>query len=289
MYRIGSVLFSVIYWPVSFVWMLVGFTLSIALRLVGVPYQRVHMWVTAPVFSGCVPMSLTRVKVHYHPDLDRTLPSVYAQNHINLIDGQLAAKVIPHAFSGLMNAWQFKIPIYGQLMTLAKGIPVQRGRRDETLRQISEAARNRKEIGMSVLVFPEGHRTIDGTIRKFRRGVFLMARNAGMPIVPITVRGMYEVNRKGSMVFHPGHEVDVFVGPQFPTTGVTDAELPAFVERVHDYMVECFEHRRWPQTDGAVTAEPSAADASTLGAPAVDTPSIDAAPAVDTVASQASA
>ncbi|MCH9685763.1 MAG: 1-acyl-sn-glycerol-3-phosphate acyltransferase [Deltaproteobacteria bacterium] len=256
LYRIGSILFSVLYWPASFTWMLVGFVATIVLRLVGVPYQRVHMWATAPIFGGCVPLSMTRMKVHVHPDFDPEVRSVFAQNHINLIDGHVASRVIPHAFSGLMHAWQFKIPIYGQLMSLAKGIPVVRGRRDETLLQISEAARNRKEIGMSVLVFPEGHRTTDGTIRNFRRGVFLMARNAGMPIVPITVRGLYEVNRKGSMVFHPGRKIDVFVGPQFSTEGLSDSELGAFVKEVRAHMLHCFEHNRWPEQAATPEAAP---------------------------------
>lgn len=245
--RLGSALFSLVYWPLAFALMLVGAILTLVLRLVGVPYQRVHVWITAPLFSGCVPLSLTRMRVHYHPEFDPHARSIFAQNHINLLDGMVASAAIPHAFSGLMNAWQFKIPIYGWLMSLSKGIPVHRGRRDKVMQEISDAARERKRIGMSVLTFPEGHRTVDGKIRPFRRGVFVMAHNAEMPVVPITVRGMYEVNRKGSLLFHPFRRVDVFVGPQIDPSGVSEAELPAFAERVRAFMVHCLEHGEWPQ------------------------------------------
>jgi 1-acyl-sn-glycerol-3-phosphate acyltransferase len=155
----------------------------------------------------------------------------------------------PHAFSGLMNAWQFKIPIYGWLMAMSKGIPVRSGRRDETLKEISREAAQRKSIGMSVLVFPEGHRTLDGRIRPFRRGVFMMARNAGMPVVPVCAKGMYELNRKGSNIFHPFVRVDVFIGPQFETEGLTDAQIGELADRLRAFSVYCLEHGHWPEAD----------------------------------------
>lgn len=252
--RLGTTLFTLVYWPVSFAWMLVGATTTLVLLVLRFPYQRVHVWITAPVFRGCVPLSFTRMRVHYHPDFDPEQRSVYTQNHVNLLDGMVASAVIPHAFSGLMNAWQFKIPIYGWLMSMSKGIPVHRGRRDETMRAISEAARERKRIGMSVLTFPEGHRTADGQIGSFRRGVFMMARRAEMPVVPIAVRGMFEVNCKGSMLFHPGRTVDVFVGPQFHPAHVSEQELPAFAEQVRGFMVHCLEHGQWPESVAPIRA-----------------------------------
>ena len=253
--RLGTTLFSLIYWPLAFAVMLVGAVVTLLLLLVRFPYQRVHLWVTAPVFSSCVPLSLTRMHVHYHPAFEPERRSIYTQNHINLLDGMVASAVIPHAFISPENAWQFKIPIYGWLMYLSKGIAVHRGRRDKVLQEISDAARERKRIGMSVLTFPEGHRTLDGKIHGFRRGVFMMARNAEMPVVPIAVRGMYEVNRKGSMAFHPGRTVDVFVGPQLETAGLDEQELTALIERMHALMVHCVEHGEWPES----VASPSGA------------------------------
>lgn len=260
------VLWSLVFWSTAFVWMLVGALLSILLLVVGVPYPKVHMWVTAPIFKRCVQLSLTRMHLHYHPDFDPERPSVFGQNHVNLLDGHLASWAIPHAFSGLMNSWQFKIPIYGWLMAMSKGIPVKRGRRDETIKQISEEARKRREIGMSVLTFPEGHRTADGSVRPFRRGVFLMARNAGYPFVPIAAKGMYDVNRKGTSVFFPFQRVDVFVGPQFETEGLSDAEIGELANKLREWSVHCLEHGRWPDAEPA--PEPAAANDSGKELPA---------------------
>jgi 1-acyl-sn-glycerol-3-phosphate acyltransferase len=261
MARLGTALFSLIYWPLAFAVMLVGAVVTLVLLLLRFPYQRVHLWVTAPVFSSCVPLSLTRMRVHYHPGFDPERRSIFMQNHINLLDGMVASAAIPHAFSGLMNAWQFKIPIYGWLMSMSKGIPVHRGRRDRVLQDISDAARERKRIGMSVLTFPEGHRTVDGKIRPFRRGVFMMARSAEMPVVPIAVRGMYEVNRKGSFAFHPGRTIDVFVGPQLETAGLDEQELTALVDGMRTFMAHCVEHGEWPESVASAAAVPTPARA----------------------------
>jgi 1-acyl-sn-glycerol-3-phosphate acyltransferase len=242
----GLVLFTAWVWLGSFAWMLVGATITLLLLAVGLPYQRVHGWVTAPMFA-CVPrLATARVRVVYHPDFDPARRSVFCQNHVNLLDGHIASAAIPHAFSGLMNAWQFKIPIYGWLMTMSKGIAVHRGRRDQVIADISAQARQRKAIGMSVLTFPEGHRTLDGKVRPFRTGVFLMARNAGMPVVPLAVHGLYGLNNKRTRFFHPLQRVTVFVGPQLETEGLDDDAVAALAERTHAIVAEIVERGEWP-------------------------------------------
>jgi 1-acyl-sn-glycerol-3-phosphate acyltransferase len=251
----GLALFTLWVWVGSFVWMLVGALITLALLLVGFPYPKVHMWVTAPIFGSVLRLATIRLRVTYHPDFDPQRPSVYTQNHINLLDGHLASAVIPHAFSGLMNAWQFKIPIYGWLMSMSKGIPVRRARRDRVIAEISEAARDRKNIGMSVLTFPEGHRTVDGEVRPFRRGVFFMARNAGMPMVPIAVRGMYEVQNKSTRFFYPLRLVEVFVGPQYDTEGLDDEAVGELADELCRQTRHWVRYGHWAETDAASAAE----------------------------------
>ncbi len=245
--KIGQALYSAYVWTASFAVMGLGAVTTITLLLLRFPYQKVHGWVTAPLFSSVIPVATIRLRVHYHPDFKPEVRSVFGQNHINLLDGMLAARVIPHAFSGLMNAWQFKIPIYGWLMSLSKGIPVDKTKRETLIQDISAAARNRKEIGMSVLTFPEGHRTMTGEVGQFRLGVFRMAINAGMPVVPIAVRGLYDVNNKNEGWFmRPFQTVDVFIGPQFETEGVEGDGISKLAKRVRAYLVACIEDGEFP-------------------------------------------
>jgi 1-acyl-sn-glycerol-3-phosphate acyltransferase len=255
---VGLALFTLWVWASSFSWMLFGALVTLVLLTLRFPYQKVHLWLTAPVFSSVLKLVTIRLNVTYHRGFDPERRSVFAQNHINLLDGHLASAVIPHAFSGLMNAWQFKIPIYGWLMSMSKGIPVRRARRDRILAQISEAAAERKRIGMSVLTFPEGHRTLDGNVRPFRRGVFLMARNAGMPMVPIAVRGLYAVNNKRSRFFFPLRQVDVFVGPQFETEGLDDDQIGELADELRRRTQHWVQHGEWLETTRELPDRPAA-------------------------------
>lgn len=169
------------------------------------------------------------LEVTYDPDFDPQRPAVFCQNHISMLDGPLAAAVIPQPFCGLMNHWHFRIPGYGWLMQLGKSIPVYPRSAGRTA-EITEAARERAAEGISILTFPEGHRTLDGNVRPYRRGAFFMARDAGIPVVPMVVRGLYGVNRKGTWMFEPGL-VQVYLGPHVETAGLDDDAVSALAER----------------------------------------------------------
>lgn len=245
--KLGQYAFSLWVWGSGFAWMLVAVIGTFPLLLLGFPYTKVHGWVTAPLFASCTKLATLRIRVHYHPNFDRTRPSVFCQNHINLLDGHVASVAIPHAFSGIMNAWQFKIPVYGWLMSAAKGIPVHSARRTSIIDDLTREARVRRELGMSILAFPEGHRTMTGKTGPFKRGVFTMARNAEMPVAPIAVRGLYTANNKNmGWRFRPFVPVDVFVGPQFETQGLDDEQLTKLSQATREYLQSCLDSGRFP-------------------------------------------
>jgi len=242
--KIAQIIFSILYWTVSFLWMGILAVVTIII-LPLVPYRKSHSWVAAPGFVWCVRMTLSQLKVSYHPEFDPKRLSVFCQNHVNFLDPHIASAAIPHAFCGLMNAWQFYIPFYGWLMKVSKGIPVHRGKDRNVLQEITEIAKDRLIQGFSILVFPEAHRTRDGKVQKFRRGVFFMARDAGYPIVPIVVRGSYDVNRKGTLLFRPG-KITVFVGQQIETQGLTDEQITILTEKVQNMMAEFVDLKEIP-------------------------------------------
>ena len=179
----------------------------------------------------CMRLSLCPLRLVTHPDFDPELPSVFCMNHVGIMDGHLASWSIPQSFTGLMLAWHFKIPAYGWIMRLTRGIPVyprSSGRFDE----VAAAARNRVAMGLSILTFPEGHRTLDGETKPFRRGMFFLARDTGIPVVPVAAHGMYAFNRKGSKRFFRT-PITVYIGKQRTTDGLTDDEIGALAAELH--------------------------------------------------------
>ncbi len=215
-------------WSATFAWMAGVAATGIIVSPV-IPFKRTHNYIGGPGMAMCLKFTFSKLEIIYHRDFKRERRSVFCQNHVNVMDAHIACASIPHAFCGMMNAWQFKIPFYGQIMKLADGIavPKQKAGRYQI---VAEAAKKRAEKGISILVFPEAHRTLDGKVRKFRRGVFTIAFEAGLPIVPLATYGMFKMMRKGSLKVSPSH-LKAFVGPQIETAGMCKEDIPELVKR----------------------------------------------------------
>jgi 1-acyl-sn-glycerol-3-phosphate acyltransferase len=83
--------------------------------------------------------------------------------------------------------------------------------------------------GKSLMVFPEGTRTPDGTLQEFKHGAFKIAVRAGVPVVPVAIRGTFELLPKSTLAPHPGR-VDVFICAPIDTSECYERDLQGLVE-----------------------------------------------------------
>lgn len=170
-----------------------------------------------------------------HPDVRADQPYIFVHNHTNHFDFVFMHNATPHYKRGLELESHFKYPIYGAMMRTRGGIPVRPAKQGQTP-EIYAKMREAVEMGHAILTFPEGTRTSDGRIGKFRRGVFFLARDLGVPVVPVTVTGAYDMMRKGSLIIHPGHELTVHVDAPIETAGLDDEGVAALTDRVQAQM-----------------------------------------------------
>ncbi len=87
----------------------------------------------------------------------------------------------------------------------------------------------------SLIVFPEGTRSVDGAVARFKKGSFLVAIDARLPVVPVSVRGSREVMRKGRLMVRPG-DIRLTIHEPIPTAGVGRDQVIAFAERVREIV-----------------------------------------------------
>lgn len=224
---------SVVAWPLAFLWLLLIVLISRPITLF-VPFSRFQHRFPATMVGMTPRVSFSRMRVRCHPSFDPARPCVFVQNHVSMLDGHVALFAIPRRFCGVENAAHYKVPFYGWLMREGGGIPIYPGQKGQAARLIEEA-RERVSRDYAILVFPEAHRTLDGKLREFRPGGFKMAQALGLPVVPVTVRGLRRVLPKGTWILRPGF-IEVYIGPPVETDGLSPAELPQLMERVHDYM-----------------------------------------------------
>ena len=226
------ILWSPIAWSLALAWMTLLFVAAIPFLLF-VPFKYVQKKGFAQLF-GLVPhVTLSPMRVTSHPDLCSKRTSLYVQNHNSVLDAHVGLAVVPTVVCGLQNAAHLHVPIYGWLMRLGKAIPVP-AKRSGRLQALAEVAKSRAAEGISILVFPEGHRTRDGRTRPYRTGGLFMAREAGLPIVPICVRGLYEILPRGAWIIRPG-KIEVYMGPQIETEGLTDEQIGTLAEQLTAY------------------------------------------------------
>ena len=177
-----------------------------------------------------------------HPDVDPSGVYMFCQNHTNHFDHVVLYDATPHFKQGLELEEHFKYPVYGTFMRNRGTIPVRRGSEGQTP-EIMAYMRAEIAAGHSILAFPEGTRTLTGRVGPFRRGVFFIARDLGIPVVPVAVTGMYEVLRKGSHIMRAGQLVTVHVEAPIPTAGLDDegvSRLAASCRRVVSDRVDAY-------------------------------------------------
>lgn len=169
------------------------------------------------------------------PAVDPSTPYMFAQNHTNHFDHVLIYESTPHFKQGVELESHFKIPFYGWFMKARGTIPVRPGKQGQSP-EVMANIQSELDRNHSILAFPEGHRTLDGRLGAFRKGVFFIARDLGLPIVPTTVTGAFEMMRKGSLMIRKGHEITVFCDAPISTRGIPDAGIPELVDEVHAVM-----------------------------------------------------
>jgi len=173
-----------------------------------------------------------RFEVRRAAGFDPQRTSFFVVNHVNLFDPFVLYSAIPQFVRGLELESHFKIPVYGWMMKRFGNIPVPNQTRPSDLKRMWKLTRAALDDGVSLVVFPEGGRTRDGYVRPFKDGVFRMAQQFGYPIVPVSIVGSYEFNRKGSWLLRPS-KIVVHIHDTIETKGMRKGEIEALRDRVY--------------------------------------------------------
>jgi 1-acyl-sn-glycerol-3-phosphate acyltransferase len=173
------------------------------------------------------------VEVRGRDRLDRRTPCVFMGNHLSFLDGPLLMTVIDRPVRAIVKRFVFRIPVLGPGMRFAGYIPVDKEGQGRGRERIARAVRLARDKGYSFLVFPEGQRSWDGTLQPFKRGGFFLAREAGIPIVPVSIRGTYELMPRRTWHIRKGRVRIIFHEP-VDSAGCTPETMPALMERVRE-------------------------------------------------------
>ena len=138
--------------------------------------------------------------------IERLNPSetyIIVSNHLSLFDIPILMRCIPNNLRFIYKKSLTNIPIFGWAMYLGKYIPIDRKDGRSALKSLREAVRYIRK-GISVSIFPEGTRSKDGTMGEFKKGTFVLADEALVKIVPVTIIGTNKLMSKNKLKINPG-------------------------------------------------------------------------------------
>lgn len=163
-------------------------------------------------------------------------PNIYMSNHESNFDIPVLLSALPAQFRWLAKAELFKIPIFGGSMRGAGAISIDRSNRKSAFASMKLAA-NMIRSGTSVMIFPEGTRSDDGQLLAFKKGGFVLAVDAGVPIVPIVISGTHEIMPKGRLLIRR-RMVSIDVGPSIQSSDYTRKTKDDLMMCVRSTMLE---------------------------------------------------
>jgi 1-acyl-sn-glycerol-3-phosphate acyltransferase len=137
---------------------------------------------------------------------------LYLINHQSLFDAFMIVAAVPHYFTGVGAIEQFSYPVWGFLAKRYGVIPIVRQERSSAITSLKKLE-NVINNGTSAMIAPEGTRSLDGKLSNFKKGAFYVAKNTGITIIPIGLKGAYKAKNKKDWRIRPSILTTVFGEP----------------------------------------------------------------------------
>jgi 1-acyl-sn-glycerol-3-phosphate acyltransferase len=177
---------------------------------------------------------LWRFRVSGEPITDPRRPYVVVANHQSFVD-MLLVSHLPWEMKWLAKKDFFQYPVIGLMVRLSADVKLVRGNRDSVVAAM-DSCRDRLSKRVSVMIFPEGTRSADGSLKPFKDGAFRLAIETGTPVLPLALNGTYDALHKGDWRFGVT-EAEVRVLPAIETAGMTLDDLPALKQQARQAII----------------------------------------------------
>lgn len=230
---IYGILFIVLMFPFTCLFWLVTLPFDSNRRLVHrwLLFQGIFLVRTCPLWS---------TEIEGREKILKEEAYVMISNHQSIID-ILLVNVLGNSFRWVSKTENYRVPILGTSMILARYIEIERGNKESVIRMM-EQAKETLATGISVMMFPEGTRSRGDDPGPFKTGAFQLAIETGRPILPIVLDGTGKVLPKKGLRFSSGHRLRLMVlDPVYPVDfGSSDPEVVAvkFYQLLMDRLIQ---------------------------------------------------
>jgi len=239
-------------WVSSLVFVLLGFPVAVLLWLISLPFDKRRLlnnkWM---VIQGIVLTKMNpfwKTIVEGREKIDQDQAYMIIPNHQSMLD-IVVFNMLHHKLRWVSKVEIFKVPILGWEMKMVKYIELERGNK-HSVHQMMEKSVNSLRDGISVVIFPEGTRSLNGEIGRFKSGAFQLAVKTDKPLLPVLIDGTGDILPKHGFMFRNHRIVRIRVlDPIFPGQFNT-GDPEELAEKIHAVMVNAMKELRKDSGNG---------------------------------------
>jgi len=199
----------------------------------------IHSYASVPWARGILRVCGIKVRVKGQENIGPQVSQIYMTNHQSYFDIFALLAYVPVDFKFIVKQELMRIPIFGFSMRRAGYIGIEREDPRKSIRSINEAVEKIRN-GASVVIFPEGTRSVDGRLQSFKRGGFSLALKSGCDIVPVTISNSYRIVPKGSLKINKG-AFNIHIGRPISVKGYNRKNVRQLMDRVRDSILSQME------------------------------------------------
>lgn len=200
--------------------------------------RLIRFWSHSFLLAGGV-----RLKIEPNPKVESGGQYVFIANHLSNFDIPTMFVTAPVPIRYLSKKEVYKIPLVATAMRMVGIVRVDREAGAAVHAEVNAGVADAKRRGHSLIIFPEGTRSVTGELQRFKKGAFRIAISNSLPIVPVTIQGTWEAWRPGSKLIYGGKARTVIHDP-IPTSDLTLSDMDAVRDEVHRIIEKSYSELR---------------------------------------------
>jgi len=208
-----DILKSIIVWTIGICYVIVTFPLNLVLWVLSLPFDKeraiVHMFLTyeSTILSFLIP--IWKIHIEGREKAIKGTTYVIISNHQSILDILLLNR-LRYNYKWISKIENFNVPFIGWYLKMAAYITVERGNEESKIGMLEKSYKCLQN-GISIMIFPEGTRSLNNEIGFFKRGAFQLAMQANVPILPVLIDGTGGILPKHGLIFGSGHKIRIKV------------------------------------------------------------------------------